>query len=41
VTVVWKIWKLRNKVVFNNGVVDDLEIFSLAQIELLDMSQIL
>jgi len=32
VAVVWKIWKLRNKVVFNNGVVDDLEIFSLAQL---------
>ena len=27
ITVVWKIWKLRNKVVFNNDVVDDLEIF--------------
>jgi len=30
---VWEIWKHRNRIVFNNGVMDDLEIFILAQLK--------
>jgi len=32
-TIVLKIWNHRNKVVFNRGVVDVVEIFSLAQLK--------
>jgi len=33
VAILWEIWKHRNKVVFNNGVVDDIEIFTLAHVK--------
>ena len=33
VVIVSEIWNHRNKVVFNGGVVDDEEIFSLAQLK--------
>jgi len=28
-TIVWEIWKYRNKIIFSNGVVDDVEIFAM------------
>jgi len=33
VTIVIEIWNQRNKVVFNRGVVDAMEIFTLAQLK--------
>jgi len=33
VAVVWEIWYHRNRIVFKNGVVDDVEIFTLAQLK--------
>jgi len=33
VAIVWEIWAQRNKVVFNGGVVDLVEVFSLAQLK--------
>jgi len=30
--IVWEIWKHRNKIVFSNGVVDDVEIFAMTQV---------
>ena len=31
--IVWEIWKHRNKCVFSNGVVDEVEIFAMAQVK--------
>jgi len=31
--VVWKIWYHKNRIVFKNKVVDDIEIFTLAQLK--------
>jgi len=31
--IVWEIWKYRNKITFNNGIVYDVEIFTLAQLK--------
>ncbi|XP_068487140.1 uncharacterized protein [Phaseolus vulgaris] len=33
IAVVWEIWIHRNKIIFNGGVVDHLEIFSMAQLK--------
>jgi len=33
IVVVWEIWIHRNKIIFNGGVVDHLEIFSMAQLK--------
>ena len=33
VAIVFEIWRHRNKIVFNKGVVDDVEIFTLAQLK--------
>jgi len=33
VTIIWENWKHKNNVVFNNGIVDDSEIFVMAQLK--------
>jgi len=33
VALVWEIWMHRNRIVFNSGVVDDVEIFTLAKLK--------
>jgi len=33
VALVWEIWRHRNNVMFNSGVVDDTEIFVMAQLK--------
>jgi len=33
VAIVWEVWSYKNKVVFKGGVVDAVEIFSLAQLK--------
>jgi len=39
VIIMWEIWKPRNRVVFNNRVVDDEEILSLAQLKALSWTK--
>ena len=31
-TIVWEMWKHRNKIVFSNGVLDEVEIFAMTQV---------
>jgi len=31
--IMWEIWRHRNKIVFNNGVVDHVEIITLVQLK--------
>jgi len=33
VAIVWKIWMYKNRIVFNSEIVDDVEIFTLAQLK--------
>jgi len=33
ITILWEIWVQRNKIIFNNGIVDEVEILSLAQLK--------
>ena len=33
IAIEWEIWNYRNKIVFNNAVVDDVEIFTLIQLK--------
>jgi len=37
--IVWEIWKHRNKIVFRNGIVDDVEIFAMAQVSTLQWTK--
>jgi len=32
-TIIWGIWNHRNMIIFNNGVVDPIEIFAMAQVK--------
>ena len=33
VVIVWEIWKQRNKIAFNDAIVDEVEVFFLAQLK--------
>jgi len=33
ISIIWGIWNHRNKIIFNNAVVDSIEIFALAQVK--------
>jgi len=33
IAIIWGIWNHRNRIIFNNGVVDPIEIFAMAQVK--------